>query len=175
MKRFLYELGESWKIAAAQKRSNMTRSTLTALGVIIGIVAVTLMGAQYATRAVLPFMIRQRNGSIINFSSVHGLVGGRNSAADASIKSALLGFTRSVAYDYGAFNIRVNALCPGVIQSGDAPAAGGEPGDYLSSKTFLGRAGQLHDVAYAALFLASDEASYITGAIIPVDGGWTAM
>jgi NAD(P)-dependent dehydrogenase (short-subunit alcohol dehydrogenase family) len=131
-------------------------------------IAVSLLGPQYATRAVLPFMIRQKSGSIINLSSVQGLVGGRNSVAETTVKSGLLGFTRSVAVDYGPFNIRANALCPGAIQDHDVA-------ERAEGRTFLGRRGEPHEVAYAALFLASDEASYITGVMLPVDGGWMAQ
>jgi NAD(P)-dependent dehydrogenase (short-subunit alcohol dehydrogenase family) len=137
--------------------------------------SVSLMGTQYFTRAVLPLMVRQKQGSIINISSIQGMVGGRNSAAYTTVKSGLLGFTRSVAYDYGPHNIRVNAICPGAIQTRISPKPGEELYARQVSKTFLARVGQPREVAYAALFLASDEASYVTGAILPVDGGWTAM
>jgi NAD(P)-dependent dehydrogenase (short-subunit alcohol dehydrogenase family) len=137
--------------------------------------AVSLLGAQYFTAAVLPFMLRQRNGSIINISSVQGIAGARNSVAYTSIKHGLIGFTRSVAYDYGPQNVRVNAICPGPIQTRISPRPGEELYERQLSKTFLARVGQPREVAYAALFLASDAASYITGAVLPVDGGWTAM
>ncbi len=136
---------------------------------------VSLLGTQRYTAAVLPYMQRQAGGSIINIASVQGLVGGRNSAAYTSIKHAIVGFTRSAAYDYGLQNIRVNAICPGAITTRISPKAGDELHQRQISKTFLGRTGQPHEVAAAALFLASDAASYITGAAIPVDGGWTAM
>lgn len=137
--------------------------------------AVSLLGAQHLTRAVLPYMMAQKSGSIINISSVQGMVAGRNSVAYTSIKHALIGFTRSVAYDYGPHNIRVNAICPGAIRTRISPAEGSELHGRQIGKTFLGRVGQPHEIASAALFLASDAASYITGAVIPVDGGWTAM
>src|SRR5690349_17584054 len=70
--------------------------------------SISLLGAQYFTRAVLPYMLRHKSGSIINISSVQGMVGARNSVAYTSIKHALIGFTRSVAYDYGSYNIRAN-------------------------------------------------------------------
>ena len=136
---------------------------------------VSLLGVQYCTAAVLPTMLLQKAGSIINVSSVQGLVAGRQSAAYTSMKHALIGYTRSVAYDYGPSNIRVNAICPGAIHTRISPKPGDELYERQVSKTFLGRVGQPSEVAFAALFLASDAASYITGAVIPVDGGWTAM
>ncbi|MGZ5567160.1 MAG: SDR family NAD(P)-dependent oxidoreductase [Limisphaerales bacterium] len=136
---------------------------------------VSLMGTEYCTREVLPLMIKQKSGSIINISSIQGLVGGRNSVAYTTIKHALIGFTRSVAYDYGPQNIRCNAICPGAIRTRISPPAGSELHQRQISKTFLGRVGEPHEVGSAAVFLASDEASYVTGAVLAVDGGWTAM
>jgi len=136
---------------------------------------VSLMGTQYFTAAALPHMLRQKSGSIINIASVQGLVGARNSAAYTSLKHGIVGFTRSVAYDYGPYNIRVNAICPGAIQTRVSPKPGDELYHRQVGKTFLGRVGAPREVAMAALFLASDAASYVTGAAIPVDGGWTAM
>jgi NAD(P)-dependent dehydrogenase (short-subunit alcohol dehydrogenase family) len=91
------------------------------------------------------------------------------------MKHAVVGLTRSVAYDFAPHNIRVNALCPGAIATRISPPPGDEVHLRQISKTPLGRIGQPREVAYAALFLASDEASYITGAVLPVDGGWTAI
>ncbi len=136
---------------------------------------VSLLGAQLFTAAVLPYMLRQNAGSIINISSVQGMVAARNSAAYTSLKHGLIGLTRSVAYDYGDRNVRVNAICPGAIRTRISPQPGSELYARQIAKTFLGRAGQPREVAYAALFLASDAASYITGAVLPVDGGWTSM
>jgi len=136
---------------------------------------VSLLGAQYCIHEVLPLMVTQRAGSIINISSLQGLVGGRNSAAYTTVKHGLIGLTRSVAYDYGPHNIRCNALCPGAITTRISPAPGSELHQRQLSKTFLNRIGTPREVAYAALFLASDESSYVTGAVLAVDGGWTAM
>ena len=136
---------------------------------------VSLMGTQYFTREVLPFMVKHASGSIINISSMLGLVGGRGAAAYTSIKHALIGFTRSVAYDYGSHNIRCNVVCPGPITTRISPKPGSELYQRQINRNFLGRVGKPREVAGAVLFLASDESSYITGAVLPVDGGWTAM
>jgi NAD(P)-dependent dehydrogenase (short-subunit alcohol dehydrogenase family) len=134
-----------------------------------------LLGVVTFTREVLPLMVPWRSGAIVNIASVQGLVGARSSAAYTSMKHALVGLTRSVAYDYAPHNIRANALCPGAI----ATRISAKPGDELYQrqiqKTPMGRLGQPREVATAALFLASDEASYVTGAVLPVDGGWTAI
>ena len=137
-------------------------------------VQVTLMGTRHFTREALARMMPRKQGSIINIVSIQGMVGARNSVAYTTVKAGLLGFTRSVAYDYGKHNIRVNAICPGPIQTRISPQPGDELYRHQVDNTFLGRVGQPREVAQAALFLASDEASFITGAILPVDGGWTA-
>jgi NAD(P)-dependent dehydrogenase (short-subunit alcohol dehydrogenase family) len=102
-------------------------------------------------------------------------VAGRNSVAYTTIKHALIGFTRSVACDYGAHNIRCNAICPGAITTRVSPSPGSELHQRQLGKTFLGRIGEPREVAAAALFLGSDDSSYVTGAVLAVDGGWTAM
>ena len=136
---------------------------------------VGLMGTVHFTREVCTLMAPRRTGSIVNIASIQGIVGARGSAAYTSMKHAVIGLTRSVAYDFAPHNIRVNAVCPGPIATRIAAQPGDELYDRQISKTPLGRVGQPREVAYAALFLASDEASYITGAVIPVDGGWTAI
>jgi NAD(P)-dependent dehydrogenase (short-subunit alcohol dehydrogenase family) len=138
-------------------------------------VAVSLMGTRHFSREALRWMVPKRNGSIINIASVQSLAAARDSVAYSSVKTALVGFTRCVAYDYGSSNIRVNAICPGAITTRISPEAGTEVYNRQIAKTFLGRVGKPHEVAGAAVFLASDAASYITGAVLAVDGGWSAM
>jgi len=138
-------------------------------------ISIALMGTQHCTRAVLPYMIQQKGGSIINLSSVQGLAASENSVAYTTIKTALIGYTRSIAYDFGTHNIRCNAICPGAITTRLSPEPGSERYQRQVSKTFLGRVGQPREVASAALFLASDESSYVTAAILAVDGGRSAM
>ncbi|HVT93376.1 MAG TPA: SDR family oxidoreductase [Bryobacteraceae bacterium] len=135
---------------------------------------VTLMGAHYFTKAVLPYMMAQKSGSIVNVASIQAMEGMMTSAAYTAVKSALLGYTRSAAYDYGPHNIRVNSLCPGPIQTRISAAPGTPHHKWQCDQTALGRTGRPEEVAWAALFLASGESSYITGATLAVDGGWTA-
>lgn len=137
--------------------------------------SITLKGAGHFTRAILPWMIPQKSGSIINVASMQGLVAGRSSAVYTSMKHALIGLTRSTALDFGPQGIRVNAICPGPIRTRISPPLGSEMHQRQIAKTMLARTGEPHEVAWAAVFLASDESSYITGAALPVDGGWTAF
>jgi NAD(P)-dependent dehydrogenase (short-subunit alcohol dehydrogenase family) len=137
--------------------------------------AISLLGAARFTRAVLPWMTPQKSGSIINVASIQGLVAGRSSAVYTSMKHALVGLTRSTALDFGPQGIRANALCPGAIRTRISPPIGSEMHKRQIAKTMLARTGDAREVASAALFLASDESSYVTGAVLPVDGGWTAF
>jgi NAD(P)-dependent dehydrogenase (short-subunit alcohol dehydrogenase family) len=137
--------------------------------------SITLMGAVRFTRAVLPWMTAQKSGSIVNIASMQGLVAGRSSAVYTSMKHALVGLTRSTALDFGLLGIRANAICPGPIRTRISPPVGSEMHKRQIAKTMLARTGESREVAWAAVFLASDESSYITGAVLPVDGGWTAF
>lgn len=140
-----------------------------------GCLRTTLLGTQNLTRAVLPWMIKQKSGSIIITSSIQGMVACPNSISYTTAKAGLIGFARSAACDYGKHNIRVNVIAPGPIKVGYSPPPGHPAHTYQINNTFLGRVGMPREVGMAALFLASDESSYVTGAVLPVDGGWTAM
>lgn len=135
---------------------------------------VTLMGTHYFTKAALPYMVAQNNGSIVNVVSIQAMEGMMTSVAYTATKAALLGYTMSVSYDYGLHNVRINSLCPGPIQTRIAVGANDPHTRWQRNQTTLGRVGYPKEVAWAALFLASDEASYVTGITLPVDGGWTS-
>jgi NAD(P)-dependent dehydrogenase (short-subunit alcohol dehydrogenase family) len=137
-------------------------------------IRVALMGTHYFSKEALPYMVAQRQGSIVNVVSIQAMVGCMTSVAYTATKSALLGYTLSAAYDYGPHNVRVNSLCPGPIQTRISPKPGEPHYKWQVDQTVLGRVGYPREVAWAALFLASDEASYVTGATLPVDGGWTS-
>jgi NAD(P)-dependent dehydrogenase (short-subunit alcohol dehydrogenase family) len=140
-----------------------------------GCLQTTLMGTQNFTRAVLPWMISQKRGSIIIMNSIQGLVACPESISYSTAKAGLIGFARSAACDYGKHNIRVNLIAPGPIRVGYSPKPGSPGHEYQIRNTFLGRVGEPREVAAAALFLASDESSFVTAALLAVDGGWTAM
>jgi NAD(P)-dependent dehydrogenase (short-subunit alcohol dehydrogenase family) len=134
--------------------------------------AVNQTGAYLGMRAVVPSMKRAGGGSIVNISSVLGFVGDADYFAYNATKGALRTMTRSAALKFAADGIRVNTICPGLIRTpmNDAEE---DPDAYVDS-TPLGRIGEPIEVSYAVLFLASDEASYITGSDVVVDGGYLA-
>lgn len=136
---------------------------------------VNLLGTRNFTQAALPHMLAQGAGCIVNIASVQAIAAARDSVAYTTTKAGLIGFTRSLAYDYGPSGIRANCICPGAIRTRISPAEGTELHARQIAKTFLGRIGSVDDVAYAALYLASDASCYVTGAVLPVDGGWSAM
>jgi NAD(P)-dependent dehydrogenase (short-subunit alcohol dehydrogenase family) len=142
-----------------------------------GVISVTLDGVFYSAKYAVPAMTRRGGGAIVLIASVEGMTGVAEHAAYVAAKSALFGLTRSMAIDYGRQGIRVNAISPGIIDSGrpDIDAAKQDPGwmRFWQEMTVLGRLGAPDEVAAAAVFLASDEASYITGQNLAVDGGWT--
>ena len=138
---------------------------------------VNMRGVFQLTRKVLPHMIKQGAGSIVHISSILGMVAVPQTAAYNASKAAVIQFSKSIAVEYGAQGIRSNALCPGMIET--------EMTEELRQDTALmaeflkgyplGRFGQPEEVAQACLFLASDESAFITGATLPIDGGYTAL
>jgi meso-butanediol dehydrogenase / (S,S)-butanediol dehydrogenase / diacetyl reductase len=128
------------------------------------------------TRRVLPIMMAQKSGSIVHISSILGLIAVPQVAAYNVSKGALNQFSRSIAVEYGSYGIRSNAICPGLIET-DMTADLMKDAALMQewSKEYpIGRFGKPEDVASACLFLASDESSFITGTVLPVDGGFTA-
>ncbi len=143
------------------------------------VLAVNLLGPVLATKYVAPHMKEQCKGAIVNTASVAGIRAGAGSNAYSASKAALINLTQTSACDLGAFNVRVNAVCPGLVETGMtkmvfdyARDAGKE--SKLGSRCEMKRYGHPHEIAHAILFLASDEASYITGQALAVDGGNTA-
>ena len=128
------------------------------------------------TRRVLPAMLSQKYGSIIHISSILGLIAVPQVAAYNVSKGALNQFSRSIAVEYGSSGIRSNSICPGLIAT-DMTADLMKDADLMKewSKEYpIGRFGKPEDVANACLYLAIDESSFVTGIILPVDGGFTA-
>ena len=128
------------------------------------------------TRRVLPIMLSKKKGSIIHISSILGLIAVPEVAAYNVSKGALNQFSRSIAVEYGPSGIRSNSICPGLIET-DMTADLMKDVELMKewSKEYpIGRFGKPKDVANACLYLASDESSFVTGTILPVDGGFTA-
>ena len=139
------------------------------------VVSIDLDGVMHGTRAALPHLL-EAEGTVINIASIYGLVAGPGAAAYSAAKGGVVNFTRSVAVDY-ASRIRVNSICPGFVETPMTESAfrDAEFYEYVRGQTPMDRIAQPEEIADVALFLASDRASYITGANIPVDGGWTAQ
>jgi len=141
--------------------------------------AVNVLGAVYTVKYIAGHMKDKGGGSIVNVASVAGIRAGAGSNAYSASKAALINFTQTTACDLGSFNIRVNAVCPGLIETGmtkpvfDYARASGKEGK-LGSRCELKRYGRPDEVAAVILFLAGDASSYITGQALPVDGGNTA-
>ena len=139
--------------------------------------AVALRGTSHCTEAVIPTMQQGGGGSIVNIASVNGLMGLQGIHAYSAAKGGVIALTRSMAVAHGKDNIRINCICPGTVQTEVwEPMLERNPHilDEITPWYPLGRIGQPIDIANAALFLASDEARFATGAVFVIDGGLTA-
>ncbi|MCR4391191.1 MAG: glucose 1-dehydrogenase [Candidatus Acetothermia bacterium] len=135
------------------------------------VVAVNLKGTFLCTQAVVPVMIRQRGGVILNASSVAGLDGNFGQTNYVATKAGIVGMTKVWARELGKYGIRVNAVAPGFTATEILRTMPEKVLEGIRARTPLGRLGDPRDIANAYLFLASDEAAFITGAVLRVDGG----
>ena len=140
--------------------------------------AVNVRGIFNVSKAFLPGMLERRRGSIVNMASVGGVVGIRDRLAYCTTKFAVVGLTKSMALDHAAAGVRVNCICPARVETPFVAARLREYPDperaykEMSSSQSLGRMGRPEEIAAAALYLASDEAAFVTGSALMIDGGW---
>jgi len=135
------------------------------------VINVNLKAAFTAIKAASRSMIKQRSGRIINISSVVGLMGNAGQVNYAASKAGLIGMTKSVAREFASRGITANCIAPGYVETQMTNKLSDEVKSSLNEQIPLGRIGNVEDIAYAVAFLASDEASYITGQTLAVDGG----
>ena len=135
------------------------------------VIATNLKSAYNCSKAALKPMMRQKYGRIVNITSVAGLAGNPGQTNYSASKAGLIGFTKSLAKEIGGRNITVNAVAPGFVPTDLTSSLPKNLLDEAIKMTPLGRLGTIEDVAYAVAFLASDEAAYITGQVLSVDGG----
>jgi NAD(P)-dependent dehydrogenase (short-subunit alcohol dehydrogenase family) len=142
------------------------------------VIAINLRGVFLGMKYALPHLIKAGGGSIINQASIAGLVGVRGGAAYCAAKAGVIALTRVAALEYGRYNIRVNSICPGAIETPMAQRIrkGAPPNPKAIQRiSVLGRMAEPEEIAKVALFLASDDSSFATGAPFIIDGGWTVM
>ncbi|MDP9194842.1 MAG: 3-oxoacyl-[acyl-carrier-protein] reductase [Acidobacteriota bacterium] len=135
------------------------------------VIQTNLDSAFHITQEIVKKMLRARWGRIINISSVVGLMGNPGQVNYASSKAALIGFTKALALEIGSRNITVNAIAPGYISTAMTDALPDEARAKLTERIALKRLGTTDDIAYSVVFLASEQASYITGTVLNVSGG----
>jgi NAD(P)-dependent dehydrogenase (short-subunit alcohol dehydrogenase family) len=146
------------------------------------VINTNIHGSYYMIRFVLPYMMKQEKGSIINISSLAGIRNIPAMTAYSTTKAGLIGMSGSIALDYGRYGIRSNVICPGATNTDMlANSMGGVTGDAAESLKILtrflpiARAAEPEEIGWAAVFLASEESSYITGQTLPVEGGATTV
>jgi NAD(P)-dependent dehydrogenase (short-subunit alcohol dehydrogenase family) len=140
------------------------------------VMAVNVIAPAMIARSVLPAMMERRSGVIVNVASAVGMIAFVDRSPYAASKGALIQLTRTLAVEYAAHGIRVNALCPGWMETPLTRARLDQPGvdDLIRTQVPMGRVADPREVADAAVFLASDASRYMTGQTLVVDGGWTA-
>lgn len=142
--------------------------------------AVNVKGVFNTSKAFLPSMIERKHGVILNMASIGGVVGIRDRLAYCTTKFAVVGMTKSMALDHASQGVRVNCICPGRVETPFVAARLKEYPDpkrayeEMAATQALGRMAKPEEIAAAAVYLASDEASFITGAAFIIDGGWSA-
>ncbi len=140
---------------------------------------VNVRGVFNVSKAFLPGMLERRRGAIINMASIGGTVGIRDRLAYCTTKFAIVGLTKTMALDHAAAAVRVNCICPGRVETPFVAARLREYPDperayrEMSATQSVGRMGRPEEIAAAALYLASDEAAFVTGSALMIDGGWT--
>jgi NAD(P)-dependent dehydrogenase (short-subunit alcohol dehydrogenase family) len=140
------------------------------------VLGVNLDGVMYISRKALATMLPKGKGVIVNIASIGGLFGGRSGVSYTTSKHAVIGLTRSIAYQYAKAGIRCNAICPGGVST-SISVRNPDPLGYERLQTTLGmavRTAEPVELARVALFLASDDSSFVNGEVLVADGGWTA-
>ena len=142
--------------------------------------AVNVRGTMFMCQAFLPAMIAAKRGSIVNLASIAGIIAVRDRFAYTTTKFAIVGMTKCMALDHATSQVRINCICPGRVETPWVQARLAEYPDPakayedMKSTQALGRMGEPSEIAAAALYLASDEASFVTGSSLVIDGGWSA-
>jgi 3-oxoacyl-[acyl-carrier protein] reductase len=137
-------------------------------------IAINLNGAFLCSRRALPRMLKARWGRVVNVASAAAIRGNAGQTAYSASKAGLLGFTKSLAREVGSRGITVNVICPGFVETRMTEGTTGEVKERYMEMTPAGRAGTPEEIAAVIAFLADADASYVNGAVIPVDGGLTA-